>query len=115
MEEHVEHVTSPFASFVVFVLLLVLLVATVLAAAIEHHVIGIVVALSIATVKAVLIIYYFMNVRFADVVTRLFVVSAFLWLLLLITLLMADYLTRESSERISGPVATHMPSPAQPA
>ncbi len=91
---HEEHVTSPAAAFVVFVVLLVLLVLTVAAAAIQHAVVGILVALAIAAVKAVLIIYYFMNVRFADVVTRLFVVASFLWLGLLLGILMGDYSRR---------------------
>jgi cytochrome c oxidase subunit IV len=94
-----EHVTSPAASFVVFVVLLVLLVLTVVAAGIEHAVLGIVVALTIAVVKAALIVYYFMNVRFADTVTRLFVVAAFFWLLLLLVLMMADYVSRDPRSR----------------
>ena len=94
-----EHVTSPAASFVVFVILLVLLVLTVVAAGIEHAVLGIVVALTIAVVKAALIVYYFMNVRFADTVTRLFVVASFFWLLLLLVILMADYVSRQPGRR----------------
>jgi cytochrome c oxidase subunit 4 len=88
------HVTSPKASTVVFVLLLVLLVVTVVAAKIEHAQLSLAIALLIASVKAVLIIIYFMNVRFADTVTRLAAVAGFLALLLLLTLLLADYATR---------------------
>ena len=94
-----EHVTSPAASFVVFVILLVLLVLTVVAAGVEHAVLGIVVALTIAVVKAALIVYYFMNVRFADTATRLFVVASFFWLLLLLVILMADYVSRQPGRR----------------
>lgn len=88
------HVTSPKASSVVFVLLLVLLVVTVFAAKIQHAQLGLAIALLIASVKAVLIIVYFMNVRFADTVTRLATVAGFLALFLLLTLVLADYASR---------------------
>jgi cytochrome c oxidase subunit 4 len=104
--EH-EHVTSPLAAIVVFVVLLVLLVLTVVAAEIRDHTIGIIVALTIAVVKAVLIVYFFMNIRFADVVTRFFVVSGFLWLALLLSIMMADYISRygANDERGQAPIA----------
>ncbi|SRR5690554_1473139 len=105
MEEHAEHVTSPFVAFLVFVALLVLMVLTIWAASIEHGTVGLLVALLIATVKAVLIIYYFMNVRFTDVVTRLFVVSAFFWLLLLLVIMMSDFIARFGGERTQEPIA----------
>jgi cytochrome c oxidase subunit 4 len=90
------HVTSPKASFVVFVVLMVLLVVTVFAANVQHAALGIVIALAIATVKAVLIVLYFMNVRYADHVTRMAVVAGFLGLLLLFVLMFSDYLTRDT-------------------
>jgi cytochrome c oxidase subunit 4 len=90
-----EHVTSPRASIVVFVVLLVLLVATVLAADIAlGHALSVGLALALAVVKAVLIIVYFMNVRFSDTTTRLAAVAGFLGLAILLVLMMADYVTR---------------------
>jgi cytochrome c oxidase subunit 4 len=90
------HVTSPKASFVVFVVLMVLLGVTVWAANIQHAVLGVVIALIIATIKAVLIVLYFMNVRYADQVTRLAVLAGFLGLLLLFVLISTDYLNRDT-------------------
>jgi cytochrome c oxidase subunit 4 len=95
------HVTSPRASSVVFVILLVLLLVTVFAARVEHPVLGILIALLIAVTKAVLIVVYFMNVRFSDLVTRMASVAGFVGLAILLTLLMADYLTRSSDWRDS--------------
>jgi cytochrome c oxidase subunit 4 len=93
------HVTSPRASSVVFVVLLVLLVATVVAARIEHAVWGIVIAMAIAVTKAVLIVVYFMNVRFSDTVTRMATVAGFIGLSILLLLMMADYVSRSKDWR----------------
>jgi cytochrome c oxidase subunit 4 len=108
-----EHVTSPRASMVVFVVLLVLLVLTVLAAEVAlGHALSIVLALVIAVTKAVLIIIYFMNVRFSDTVTRMASVAGFVGLAILLTLLMADYVTRSSNWREGDPRTTTRQAPA---
>jgi cytochrome c oxidase subunit 4 len=98
------HVTSSRSCYIVFGALLVLLVLTVVAAGIENHTLGIIIALLIATVKALLIIVYFMNVRFADWVTRLAVAAGFVGLIVLLAFMMSDYLTRD-------PIAEIEPSP----
>jgi cytochrome c oxidase subunit 4 len=89
----------------VFVVLLVLLVATVLAAEMEFsfggkgHSAGIgtlnfVVAAAIASVKAVLIILFFMHVRYSTPLTWLVAGAGFFWLAILFGLTLADYFTR---------------------
>jgi cytochrome c oxidase subunit 4 len=54
-----------------------------------------VVALTIACTKAVLVILFFMHVRYSDKLTKLTVVAGFFWLLILITLSLSDYITRD--------------------
>jgi cytochrome c oxidase subunit IV len=54
-----------------------------------------VVALSIAVCKAVLVILYFMHVRYSDRLTWVFVAAGFFWLLILIGGTMDDLLTRQ--------------------
>lgn len=53
-----------------------------------------VLAMSIAMAKAILIVLYFMHVRFASRMTWLFAGAGFFWLAILIGLTMSDYLTR---------------------
>lgn len=51
-------------------------------------------ALGIATAKATLVALYFMHVRFEGRLTGLVIGAGLLWLLILIGLTLADYLTR---------------------
>ena len=53
-----------------------------------------VVALTIAVIKAVLVILFFMHVRYSSRLTKVTVGAGFFWLLLMITLSLSDYLSR---------------------
>ena len=96
-EEHsaTEHVSLG-TYFVVFAALMVLLVLTVMAAFWIHlGNLNILVALGIAIVKAALVVLYFMHVKYASRLTKIFVSAAFLWLLILFAFTFSDYLTRD--------------------
>ena len=54
-----------------------------------------VVALTIAVAKALLVILYFMHVRYSDKLTWVFAAAGFFWLLILIGGTMDDVLTRQ--------------------
>lgn len=95
-----QHVLPIKTYLLVFVSLLVLLALTIAAADIEHGVLNLVVGLSIAFTKAVLIVLFFMHVRYNTFVIRIAVVAGFLWLAILITFTMSDYLTRSLPEEI---------------
>lgn len=82
------------AYYVVYAALLVLLAVTVVAATVPLGRWAVPVALSIAGVKTFLIVVYFMHLRTAGSLVRLFAAAGFLWLGLLLTLTFADYLTR---------------------
>ena len=57
-----------------------------------------VVALVIATVKALLVVLFFMHVKYtSERLTKIVIVSAIFWLFLLLALSMADYGTRHLS------------------
>jgi cytochrome c oxidase subunit 4 len=86
--------TSKRTYYRVFAALLVLLALTVGVAFVELGVWSVVLALSIATSKALLIVLYFMHVRTSSRLTQLFTVGMLLWLLILITITLSDYLTR---------------------
>lgn len=75
--------------------LLVLFILTVAAAYIDMGPFNIFVALAIAIVKAVLVVLYFMHVRYNSPLTWLFASAGFMWLVILFALTMSDYLTRQ--------------------
>lgn len=93
MTEH--HVTPKSVYYGVFVILLVLLIATIGAAMLTlpppFHII---VAMTIAVAKALLVILYFMHVRDSGRLTWVFAGAGFFWLAILISLSLSDYLTR---------------------
>ncbi|MBZ5530359.1 MAG: cytochrome C oxidase subunit IV family protein [Acidobacteriia bacterium] len=54
-----------------------------------------VVALTIACTKAVLVVLFFMHVRYSNKLTMVTVAAGFFWLLILITLSLSDYISRD--------------------
>jgi len=52
------------------------------------------IAMGIAAVKMVLVLLYFMHVRYSDKLTWVFSTAAFLWFLILVTLTLSDFFTR---------------------
>lgn len=80
----------------VYLALLVLLVLTVGAAYLpgHHTLLNNIIALSIAVVKAVLVILYFMHVRFSTRLTWLWASAGFFWLVIMFILTLGDYFTR---------------------
>ncbi len=54
-----------------------------------------IVALGIASIKATLVVLYFMHVKYSSRLTKLVVVSGFCFLFILLGLTMADYASRE--------------------
>ena len=82
--------------FIIFAVLMVLLVVTVLAAQINFGPLNIAIALTIATVKAVLIILYFMHVRYSSRLIWLFAGATFFWVGIMLGFVFTDYLTRSA-------------------
>jgi cytochrome c oxidase subunit 4 len=99
-----QHIVSVKVYASVLLALLSLLALTVAAGLIERPAVGLSIALSIASIKAVLIVLFFMHVRYDTPVVRLAAVAGFLWLALLIGLSMSDFLTRH------WPPATEIPA-----
>ena len=90
-----EHATSRTFSVALGIGLLVLTAITVKAAFIDLGAFNPVVALLIATIKATLVVLYFMHVKGAsEKLTAVVVISGFFFLAILLSLSMADYLTR---------------------
>jgi len=90
-----EHGTSVKTYLIIGATLLVLTVATTLIAFVNLGPFNPVVALTIATIKALLVILFFMHVKGAsEKLTGVVVASGFFFLAILLTLSLSDYLTR---------------------
>ena len=90
-----EHISSIGSSVAIWIALLVGTGITVGAAFIDLGPFNIIVALTIATIKATLVVLFFMHVKYThEKLTPLVIVSAIFFLFLLLGLSMADYATR---------------------
>jgi cytochrome c oxidase subunit 4 len=89
-----EHVSSKKLYFTIFATLLVLTYLTVAISKIDLGPFNTVVALTIACTKAVLVVLFFMHVRYSSRMTKLVVIGGFVWLGILITGTLTDVLTR---------------------
>jgi len=89
-----EHAITPKTYFTVFAALLVLTVVTTSVAYLDLHRFNIVVAIAIALTKALLVILYFMHVRYSSKVTKVYVFVGVVWLGLLVVGVLHDILTR---------------------
>ena len=89
-----EHVSSPKMYVMVFLALMVLTVVTVAVAYQDFGVLNDVVALAIAMTKALLVVLFFMHVKYSTRMTSLTAVAGLIWLAILIALTLNDYLTR---------------------
>jgi cytochrome c oxidase subunit IV len=86
----------PMSTYViVFAALMVLLVVTVVAAFIPLGEANMIVAMTIATIKAALVVLYFMHVKFASRLTKVFVAASCLWLVIMFALTFTDYISRD--------------------
>lgn len=89
-----EHVSSRKLYFAIFAALMVLTAATVWVATVDLGVLNDVVAMAIAVTKALLVLLFFMHVRYSTRLTALTALGGFFWLGILIFLTLSDYLTR---------------------
>jgi cytochrome c oxidase subunit IV len=81
--------------YIVFGALLALLVATVVVAETNIGAAGFLLAVVIASVKALLILLYFMHVRYSRPLIWIVAGSAFFWMAILFGLTFSDYETRD--------------------
>lgn len=88
------HVISVRTYAAVLAALLVLLGVTLGVALVDLGPWNVVVAMAVASVKAFLVMVYFMHLRFSKALVVIFAVAGFLWLVVLIVLTMSDYVTR---------------------
>jgi cytochrome c oxidase subunit 4 len=91
---HEEHIVSPKVYGMIFAALLIMTAITVGASYLELGDFNVIVALAIACIKAVLVILFFMHVKYSSRLTKLTVAAGFFTFFVLITMSMTDYISR---------------------
>jgi cytochrome c oxidase subunit IV len=89
-----EHIVPVKVYIAVFVTLIILTVATATIAYVDLGVFNTIVALAIAVVKMMLVVLFFMHLKYSSGMTRIVIVAGLFWLAILVTLTLADELTR---------------------
>jgi cytochrome c oxidase subunit 4 len=93
--EHAEHhIVTPLQYSFVFLTLLVGTGLTVVAANLDLGVFNPIIALGIASFKAVVVILFFMHVKYQSNLIKLTVGAGFFTFLVLITMTLSDYMSR---------------------
>jgi cytochrome c oxidase subunit 4 len=78
----------------VFAALLALTITTVAVSKLDLGEFNFIAAMTIAVIKATLVVMFFMDVRRATSLTKLFVGAGLFWMAILIVFLLSDYLSR---------------------
>ena len=96
MSEH--HIVSPKVYFTIFAVLMVCTFLTVEAAKVDLNRyfpgLNIIVALGIATLKASLVVLFFMHGKYSPKRTQLVIICSVFWLAIMLFMTMSDYVTR---------------------
>ncbi len=93
-QEHAHHIVSPKVYVVILLALLVGTAATVGASFIDLGIWNPVIALAIATGKMMLVVLYFMHVKYSSRLTKLTVGAGVFMFLVLISMTLTDYMSR---------------------
>ena len=88
------HILPTRIYYTIFAILIVCTFATVQIAFFDLGPLNAIAALTIAVFKAVLVVLFFMHVRYSTRLTWAVVVGGVFWLGILLTLTLSDYLTR---------------------
>jgi cytochrome c oxidase subunit 4 len=93
--EHADHhIITPKTYIMVFVTLLIFTGITVGAAYVDLGIFNPVVALAIASFKAVVVILFFMHVKYQSKLVKMTVGAGFFTFLVLVTMTLTDYMSR---------------------
>jgi cytochrome c oxidase subunit 4 len=90
-----DHADSAKTYTLVFLALLALTAITTAVAYLDLGHFSVVVALAIAVIKMLLVALFFMHLRHSTMLTRIVVLGGLLWLAILITLSMSDFISRD--------------------
>ncbi|HZP16953.1 MAG TPA: cytochrome C oxidase subunit IV family protein [Terriglobales bacterium] len=95
MADHSEHIVSSKLYWLIWLILIICTVLTAWVATIDLGKFNTVVALTIATFKASIVVLIFMHVKYtSERMTKALLISAVFWLILLLVLSLTDYSSR---------------------
>jgi cytochrome c oxidase subunit IV len=99
MAEHTEHHIVPVKVYIgVFLALMVFTALTVYVASFDLESIwgplNIIIALTVAVIKATLVVLFFMHVRYSSRLTQVIVIAGIFWLIIMLAFTISDYATR---------------------
>lgn len=92
--EHEHHIVGPRIYLTILIALLILTATTVAASYVEMYVFNPIVALAIAAVKMILVVLFFMQVKYSTKLTKLTVCAGVFTFLILVGMTLTDYMTR---------------------
>jgi cytochrome c oxidase subunit 4 len=93
-QEHKVHVLPLTVYFAVFITLLIFTGLTVWASMRNFGEWSTLIAVTIAVIKATIVVLYFMHLRYSDRLTWVMVIAGFVWLGILLVITLADYYSR---------------------
>jgi cytochrome c oxidase subunit 4 len=108
--EHTDHIVSPGTYLAIILTLLALTALTVFAAYINLGRLNIVAALAIATVKATLVVLFFMHAKYSPKRTKLVIMAGIFWLIILLFMTLSDYASRVDYRGIRYPMSQQVTS-----
>lgn len=95
MSDHEAIHITPLKTYLnVFAALLVLTFLTVFVAFFDLGRFNVLVAVSLASIKAYIVVLYFMHVKYSNKIVWLTAAAGFVWLILMLALTLADYISR---------------------
>jgi len=89
-----EHVVSPKVYLLILAALLMGTALTVAVAQTDLGPLNLAVALTIAVIKATLVVLFFMHMKYSHRLTWIFFAAAIIWLILLISMTLVDVIAR---------------------
>ena len=90
-----EHIVSRKLYWTIWIVLICLTGLTAWIASVDLGPFNTIIALLIASIKATIVVLFFMHVKYtSEKLTKMVIASAMFWLLILLSLSMADYATR---------------------
>lgn len=112
--EHSEHIVSPTTYMVIILTLMVLTAITVFAAFINLGPFNIVVALGIATIKATLVVLFFMHAKDSPKRTKLVIIAGIFWLMIMLFMTLSDYASRIDYRGVRYPMTQRIAADSSP-
>ena len=107
-QEHTEHIVKPGTYLAIILTLLSLTGITVYAAYINLGRFNIVVALVIATMKATLVVLFFMHAKYSPKRTKLVIMAGIFWLIILLFMTLSDYASRVDYRGVRYPISQNV-------